>query len=101
MIREKLRSVFMKWAFGSDPAPMLENLRMAVAAVQATRADHWILSDKVERLERVAIVAVDPLDGEELRRRVDPYLDATGVFLCTSSDAQVARIRPLERLTVS
>ncbi|MEZ4308136.1 MAG: hypothetical protein R3F14_08835 [Polyangiaceae bacterium] len=79
---------------------MLESLRCAVAAVQATRADQWALSDRVERLERVAIVAVDPLDGEELRRRVDPYLDSVGVVLCTSTDAQVAQVRPLERLTV-
>lgn len=100
MIREKLRSCLMKWAFGADPAPLLENLRLAVAAVQATRADQWVLSDRLERLERVVIVAVDPLDGEELRQRVDPYLDTAGVVLCTATDAHVAQIRPLERLTV-
>lgn len=100
MIRAKLRSVLLRWAFGEDPAPLLENLRLAVAAVQATRADQWSLSDRLERLERVAIVAVDPLDGEELRQRVDPYLDTAGVVLCTATDAHVAQIRPLERLTV-
>jgi len=100
MIREKLRSLLLTWVFGSDPAAVLEKARLAVSAVQAARADQWVLSDRLDRLERVAIVAVDPVDGEELRARVDPYLDSAGVVLCTATDAHVAQLRPLERLTV-
>lgn len=100
MIRAKLRSMLVKWALGSDPLPMLDNLRRAVLAVQATRAEQWVIADRLDRLERVAIVAVDPLDGEEMRKRVDPYLDSAGVVFCTATDAQVSKVHPLERLTI-
>lgn len=100
MIRSKFRSLFVKWAFGSEIGSLLENLRHAMLAVQSTRAEQCTLSDRLGRLERVAIVAVDPLDGEEMRKRADPYLDASGVIFCTAMDAQASKVRPLERMTV-
>lgn len=100
MIRSKLRTLFVKWVFGSEVGSMLENLRHAVLAVQSTRAEQCTLSDRLGRLERVAIVAVGPLDGEEMRKRADPYLDETGVVFCTAMDALVSNVRPIERMTV-
>lgn len=100
MSRAKLRSRLLEWALGQDPTALVEELRRTLAAVQTTRTEQWSLGDRLARLERIAIVAVDPFEGEELRRHVDPYLDTAGLVLCTAADAHVAQIRPLERITV-
>ena len=100
MIRARLRAWLLRVAFGADPAPLLENLRRAVAAVQATRADQHVLHARVEELEQTALVAVDPLDGAALRERVDPHLQSTGVLLCTAADARALSVQPLERMTL-
>ena len=101
MIRARLRAWLMRVAFGADPAPLLETLRRAVAAVQATRAEQHELGRRVELLEQSAVVAIGPEESAAVRKHADPYLAVTGVLLCTAADARVLCVRPLERMTVA
>ena len=54
MSRAHLRTWLMTLAFGADPAPLLQDLRRALAAWQARHIDLDLVIERLERLEELS-----------------------------------------------